>query len=179
MAFPRPSAPVVGEAALGAAAAQHTLVGAKRLLGRKYANPADAAWLDSSEGAGLHTCPLVAGEEAEGGVRMATSHERIASGLRKRGEPPRVVGGGADAKAKGHIERKHAPEEVCLYLPCISPASPLHLPCISPASPLYLAQVCHRLLAAVKARAQEAIGREVRRDRGDMYARCRRDLCEM
>jgi hypothetical protein len=138
VAFPRPSAPVVGEAALGAAAAQHTLVGAKRLLGRKYANPADAAWLDSSEGAGLHTCPLVAGEEAEGGVRMATSHERIASGLRKRGEPPRVVGGGADAKAKGHIERKHAPEEVCLYLPCISPASPLHLPCISPASPLHL-----------------------------------------
>ena len=32
VAFPRPSAPVVGEAALGAAAPQHTLVGAKRLL---------------------------------------------------------------------------------------------------------------------------------------------------
>ena len=51
-----------------------------------------------------------------------------------------------------------------LHLPCISP----HLPCISPASPLYLTQVCHRLLAAVKARAQEAIGREVRRDVGEM-----------
>ena len=104
MAFPRPSAPVVGEAALGAAAAQHTLLGAKRLLqpspliphpsalsphphphpspltltltqpgakrllGRKYASPADAAWLDSSEAAGLHTCALVRGEEAEAGV---------------------------------------------------------------------------------------------------------------
>ena len=67
VAFPRPSAPVVGEAALGAAAPQHTLVGAKRLLGRKYTNPTDAAWLDSDEGAGLHTCALVAGEEEEGG----------------------------------------------------------------------------------------------------------------
>ena len=67
VAFPRPSAPVVGEAALGAAAPQHTLVGAKRLLGRKYTNPTDAAWLDSEEGAGLHTCALVAGEEEEGG----------------------------------------------------------------------------------------------------------------
>jgi len=63
-------------------------------------------------------------------VRMSTAHDRIASNLRKRGEPPRVVGG--DAKAKGPIERRHAPEEVC-----------------------------HRLLAAVKARAQEVLGREV------------------
>ena len=63
-------------------------------------------------------------------VRMATAHDRIASNLRKRGEPPRVVG---DAKAKGPIERRHAPEEVC-----------------------------HRLLAAVKARAHEVLGREGR-----------------
>ena len=64
---------------------------------------------------------------------QATAHERLTSHLRKRGEPPRVVGGAADAKAKGPIERKYAPEEVC-----------------------------HRLLASVKARAQEVLGREVR-----------------
>ena len=64
---------------------------------------------------------------------QATAHERLTSHLRKRGEPPRVVGGAADAKAKGPIERKYAPEEVC-----------------------------HRLLASVKARAQQILGREVR-----------------
>ena len=175
MAFPRPSAPVVGEAALGAAAAQHTLVGAKRLLGRKYANPADAAWLDSSEGAGLHTCPLVAGEEAEGGVRMATSHERIASGLRKRGEPPRVVGGGADAKAKGHIERKHAPEEVCLYLHCISPASPLHLP----TSPLHLPCISPVSHPGVPPAARGGQGARAGGHRARGAARCRRDVGEV
>ena len=71
----------------------------------------------------------MAGEDAEGGVRMTTAHERIASNLRKRGEPPRALG---DGKAKGPIERRHAPEEVC-----------------------------QRLLAAVKARAHELLGREV------------------
>ena len=44
---------------------------------------------------------------------QATAHERLTSNLRKRGEPPRVLGAAADAKAKGPIERKYAPEEVC------------------------------------------------------------------
>ena len=44
---------------------------------------------------------------------QATAHERLTSNLRKRGEPPRVLGSAADAKAKGPIERKYAPEEVC------------------------------------------------------------------
>ena len=80
---------MVGEAALGAAAPQHTLVGAKRLLGRKYSNPVDAAWLDSEEGAGLHTCLLAAAEDD--GIHSKWSvvacHARSSDHGRPRGHP--------------------------------------------------------------------------------------------
>ena len=43
-----------------------------------------------------------------------------------------------DVRARPRTEQ--AAHEGGLYLPCISPASPLHLPYISPISPLYLAE---------------------------------------
>ena len=44
--------------------------------------------------------------------------------------------------------------DISLYLPCISPTSPLHLPYISPISPLYLPYISpiSRVYLASKAR---------------------------
>ena len=59
---------------------------------------------------------------------QATAHARLTSTLRKRGEPPRVLGSAADAKAKGPIERKYAPEEVCHRLLTLTLTLTLPLP---------------------------------------------------
>ena len=108
---------------------------------------------------------------AIGAVRLATSHERVHSQLRKRGEPPRVVGSAADSKAKGPIERRQlawlALATVCPLYSRYSPHVLCRL-CVRCCALLATRlrrhaaeEVCHRLLAAVKARAQEVIGREV------------------
>ena len=133
--FVRPQTTSIGEAALSAGTPQNRLVGVKRLLGRRY-DEANGAFLDAAEsGAGLLACPLAAAEE--GGVRLCLSHERVNSQLRKRGEAPRVVSGGADKdkdkdkERSATIDKRLAPEEV-LY----------------------------RLLARVKERAQIALDAE-------------------
>ena len=86
VSFVRPSSVTIGEAALTEGAPQHRLVGVKRLLGRKY-DARNAATLDAA--AELLACPL---HDDGSDVKLCLSHERVNSQLRKRGEPPRVVG---------------------------------------------------------------------------------------
>ena len=79
---------------------------------------------------------------AIGAVRLATSHERVHSQLRKRGEPPRVVGSAADSKAKGPIERRQ------LAWLALATICPLY----SRYSPHVLCRLCMRCCALLATR---------------------------